>query len=421
MFKKIVLPNGLRILTAPMKDTNTVTTLVMVGTGSDYETKNNNGISHFLEHMIFKGTKKRPKPLDIKRELDSIGSISNAFTSHEFTGYFIKAGKIHLDFSLDLLSDIYKNSLLKEEELIKERQVIIEEIHKYKDTPTSFIWRMWEHLLYGDQPAGWEIVGTEEVLKKLKRNDFVNYWSTHYVSANTAVIVAGNFDEKETVEKIKNYFSSIRVAKTGNSPTVMEGQKKPMIGIGYKETDQTHVVIGFRGFPVSHKDIYALQVLSIITGGNWSSRMFETIREKLGLAYNVRTVEDSFSNRGYFVTYAGVDHSNAKKAIQTILNEYKKLRGKGVSQKELKLAKDYIKGTSLIGMEASDAVADFIGIEEIITGKPLTIDEVFGKIDKVTVNDINRVARFIFQPASLNMALLGPYKEKKEFEKILKF
>lgn len=421
MFKKIVLASGLRILTAPMKGTNTVTTLVMVGTGSDYETKDNNGISHFLEHMVFKGTKKRSRPLDIKRELDSIGSVSNAFTSHEFTGYFIKAGRIHLDFSLELLSDIYKNSLLKEEELIKERQVIIEEIHRYKDTPTAFIWRMWEHLLYGDQPAGWEVAGTEEILKKLERKDFLDYWGTHYVSTNTAVIVAGNFDEKETVEKIKKYFSGIRVAKTGSAPEVREEQKKPILEIGYKETDQTHIVVGFRGLPVSHKDIYALQVLSTITGGNWSSRMFETIREKLGLAYTVRTAEESFSNRGYFVTYAGVDHSYTKKALAAILNEYKKLREKGVSGKELKLAKDYIKGTSLIGMEASDAVADFIGIEEIVTGKPLTIDEVFGKIDKITVGDLNRLARFIFNPASLNAAVLGPYKEKKEFEKILKF
>ena len=420
MFKKIILNNGLRILTAPMKGTNTVTTLVVVGTGSDYETKRNNGVSHFLEHMVFKGTKKRPKPLDIKRELDSIGSISNAFTSHEFTGYFIKAGRIHLDFSLDLLSDIYKNSLLKEKELKRERQVIIEEIHRYKDTPTSFIWRMWERLLYGNQPAGWEVAGTEDILKKLKRSDFVTYWSNHYVSTNTAVIVAGNFEEKETVEKIKKYFSGIRTAKTGNPPKVRESQKKPELEIEYKETDQTHIVLGFRGLPVGHKDIYALQVLATITGGNWSSRMFETIREKLGLAYTVRTAEESFSNRGYFVTYAGVDHSYAKKTISAILGEYNKLRKNGVTAKELKLAKDYIKGTSLIGMEASDAVADFIGIEEIVTGKPLTVDEVFGKIDRVTVNDVNRMARFIFRPSSLNLALLGPYKDGKEFEKNLK-
>ncbi|OHA07795.1 MAG: hypothetical protein A2934_02890 [Candidatus Sungbacteria bacterium RIFCSPLOWO2_01_FULL_47_10] len=420
MFKKIVLPNGLRILTSPMKGTNTVTTLVMVGTGSDYENSKNNGISHFLEHMFFKGTKNRPKPLDVLRELDSIGSISNAFTSHEFTGYFIKAGKTFLDSSLDLLSDIYKNSLLKEEEVDRERQVIKEEIHRHNDTPTIYIWRIWERLLYGNQPAGWETLGPEKVLDSLMRKDFIHYFNTHYVSTNTAVIVAGSFGEDETIEKIKKYFSGIRTAKTGSPPPLLGGQKRPKLEIEYKETDQSHIIVGFHGLPAAHKDVFAMRLLAVITGGFWSARMFETIREKLGLAYNVRSSDESFSNRGYFVTYAGVDHSNAKKAIAAILKEYRKLADRGISQRELKLARNYVRGTSLIGMEASDAVADFIGIEEIVTGRPLTVEEVFSKIDKVTVEDVNRVAKKIFTERGLNMAVIGPYKEQKEFEKLLK-
>ena len=420
MFKKTTLKNGLRIITVPMQGTNTITVLVLCGTGSDYESKNINGISHFLEHMFFKGTKNRPTPDIIKHELDGMGSVANAFTSHEVTGYHIKAAKTYLDQSLDLLADIYKNSLLPEDEINRERQVVIEEMHRDWDTPTLYIWWVWENLLYGDQPAGWDVIGEEKVIRGLPRQDFADYFHHQYVSSNTAVVVAGNFAERETIEKITKTFSDLRdEPPVRQKPAVKEEQKNPAIKIVYKETDQTHLAIGFRGLDANHPDRYIADILAAILGGSWSARMWDKIREKLGLAYTVMSSHESYSNRGFLVTYAGVDHKNVEKTIQAALEEYKKIVEEPVSEAELKRVKDYIKGTTLIGLESSSSMASFVGGEEMLTGKPVTIDEVFGIIDKVTIEDIKRVAGSIIKKDNLNLAMIGPFKEDGQLNKLL--
>ncbi len=420
MFKKTVLENGLRIITAPMQGTNTVTVLVLCGTGSDYESRDISGISHFLEHMFFKGTKNRPTPDVIKHELDGIGSVSNAFTSHEITGYHIKAGKSYLDQSLALLADIYNNSLLSAEEIDRERQVVIEEMHKDKDTPTLYIWWVWEQLLYGDQPAGWDVIGLEQNIRNLKREDFVNYFTNQYVAGNTAVVVAGNFDEPAIIEKVKQLFTDLRHAPPiRQKPALQESQDKPMLRIEYKETDQTHIALGFRGLDANHPKRFAAEVLATMLGGSWSARMWDRIREKLGLAYTVWSAHESYSNRGYLITYAGVDHPNVEKTIRAALEEYKNICTSAVPADELKRVKDYIRGTTLISLEQSNAVASFVGAEEMLTGNPMTTDEVFAKLDAVTADDICAVAREIIKPASLNLAMIGPWKDQAVFQKII--
>lgn len=420
MFKKTVLENGLRIITAPMQGTNTVTVLVLCGTGSDYESREISGISHFLEHMFFKGTKNRPTPDVIKHELDGIGSVSNAFTSHEITGYHIKAGKSYLDQSLVLLADIYNNSLLSAEEIDRERQVVIEEMHKDKDTPTLYIWWVWEQLLYGDQPAGWDVIGLEQNIRNLKREDFVNYFTNQYVAGNTAVIVAGNFDEPVIIEKVKQLFIDLRHAPPiRQKPALQEKQNKPMLRIEYKETDQTHIALGFRGLDANHPKRFAAEVLATMLGGSWSARMWDRIREKLGLAYTVWSAHESYSNRGYLITYAGVDHPNVEKTLRAALEEYKNICAGVVAADELKRVKDYIRGTTLISLEQSNAVASFVGAEEMLTGNPMTTDEVFAKLDAVTADDICAVARDIIKPASLNLAMIGPWKDEAVFQKII--
>ena len=421
MFKKTVLENGLRVITAPMQGTNTVTVLVLCGTGSDYEAKEISGISHFLEHMFFKGTKNRPTPDLIKHELDGMGSLSNAFTSHEITGYHIKAGKTYLGQSLELLADIYKNSLLSGEELEKERQVIVEEMHKDRDTPTLFIWWVWERLLYGDQPAGWDVIGEEKVIRSLRRQDFVDYFNHQYVSSNTAVVVAGNFDETEVLRQIKNLFSDIRQASPFRvKPQLKEEQSLPAFRLEYKETDQTHIALGFKGYDANHPKRYVVEVLATILGGSWSSRMWDRIRDKLGLAYTVWGTHESYSDRGYLITYAGVDHGNVEKTIKIALEEYKKVAEEPVEEIELKRVKDYIKGITLIALEASNAVASFVGTEEMITGTPMTVEEVFAKIESVTAEDVLAVAKEIIRSKKLNLALIGPFKDTTPFETILK-
>lgn len=421
MFKKTIIENGLRIITAPMQGTNTVTVLVLCGTGSDYEAKEINGISHFLEHMFFKGTKNRLTSDSIKHELDSMGSVSNAFTTHELTGYHVKAARTYLDRSLDLLADIYKNSLLAEEEIERERQVIVEEMHRDRDTPTLHIWWIWENLLYGDQPAGWDVIGEEQIIRGLSRDDFVNYFTHQYVAFNTAVVVAGNFDEGKTIETVKRLFSDIRhEPPMRKKPDVTEIQQSPRLKLEYKETDQTHLTIGFRGFDANHPKRHAAEVLATILGGSWSSRMWDRIRDKLGLAYTVMTGHEAYSNRGYLTTYAGVDHKNVEKTIVAALEEYKKICIEPIAEEELQRVKDYIRGTTLIGLEASNAVASFVGMEEMVTGKPMTVEEVFAKIDAVTSQDLCGVAKELFRADTLNCAMIGPFHDPAPFEKLIK-
>jgi len=421
MFKKTTLESGLRVITAPMVGTNTVTVLVLCGTGSDYEAREIGGISHFLEHMFFKGTKNRPTPDEIKHELDGMGSISNAFTSHELTGYHIKAGKTYLDQSLDLLADIYKNSLLTDEEISRERQVIVEEMHKDRDTPTLYIWWVWERLLYGDQPAGWDVIGEEKTIRALSREEFVNYFTHQYVASNTAVVIAGNFDEEKTIARVGDLFGDVRRdAPLRQKPQVREEQSLPSLDIEYKETDQTHVALGFRGYDANHPKRYIAEVLAALLGGSWSARMWDRIREKEGLAYTVFTAHESYSNRGFLITYAGVDHRNVEKTIRSALDEYNKICAEPVPEAELKRVKDHLRGTTLIGLEQSNAVANFIGGEEMVTGHPMTVDEVFAKIDSVTSEDVIAVAREIIRAEHLNLAMIGPFKDRALFEALLK-
>ena len=420
MFKKTTLGNGLRIITAPMKGTNTITVLVLCGTGSDHESRELRGISHFLEHMFFKGTENRPRAIQIAEELDGIGSVYNAFTSHEITGYFVKAEKAHLEKSLDVLSDIYKHSLLAEEEIEREKQVVIEELHRDLDTPENHIWWIWERLLYKDQPAGWDTIGIEETIRSFTREQFVNYFAHQYTSANTAVVVAGNFDEASIKEDIEKRFADIRSGDPiRKKPDVAEAQSSPDIYLEHKKTDQTHLVVGFRGYSGLHESKYAAEVLGAILGSGMSSRMFVRIRERLGLAYTVMSAHESYSNRGFLVTYAGVDHKNIEKTIRAVLEEYKRIRDEGVAPQELRRVKDQIRGRTSIALEASNAVANLVGQEEMMTARPLTIDEIFDKIEAVTSDDISRVSREMMKSERLNLALIGPFEDRAPFEELL--
>lgn len=418
-FKKTTLPNGLRIITVPMKNTQTVTVLVLVGTGSKYEEKELNGISHFLEHMYFKGTKKRPSALAIAETLDRVGGIYNAFTGEEYTGYFAKVDAGHFETALDLVSDIFLNSLLPEKEIQKEKGVIVEEINMHQDIPMNYVQILWSKLLYGDQPAGWPIAGAKESVGRIERGDIMNYMRSQYVAENTVICVAGNVKEKLTIEKVKKYFSKIKTNKAKSKSLVVEKQKTPNVLVHYRETDQTHLCLGVRGYNIFHPQKYALELLGIILGGMMSSRLFEEIRTKLGIAYYVQTAVSADTDCGYLVTQAGVDNSNVEKAIATILKEYQKISQIKVSPEEFKKVKEYVKGKTILELEPSDAKTLFYGLQEILENKILSPKEIFGKIDKMSQNDILKVAKDIFRPEKLNLALIGPFKEKELFEKIL--
>lgn len=420
MFKKTTLKNSLRIITVPQKNTQAVTVLVLVGTGSKYERKEISGISHFLEHMFFKGTKKRPNTIAIAETLDRVGGIYNAFTGEEYTGFFAKVDVNHFDLALDWVSDIFLNSKLEPAEIEREKGVIAEEINMLFDHPTSYVQILWKELLYGDQPAGWNIAGTKETVIAISREKLVDYLRNQYVAPNTIVCAAGRFKDSQIINKIKRQFSKIKIAKTQKKQKVIERQKRPECLLKERKTDQTHLCLGVRAFNLFHPKRYAQEILGIILGGMMSSRLFIEVRERLGLAYYISTDVLADPDTGFLVTQAGVDNKNIEKAIATILREYKKISQKKVPAEELKKAKEYIKGKMTLLLEVSDAKASFYGVQELIENKILTPREIYAKIDKVRAEDVLKLAKDIFQPQKLNLALIGPFKDKAKFQKLLK-
>ena len=419
MVKLTRLKSGLRVLTIPQQNTRTVTVLVLVGTGSKYEEKRTNGISHFLEHMFFKGTKKRPTPLDIAGPIENVGGILNAFTSQDLTGYYIKVDASHVDLALGMVADIFLNSLMPSPEIQKEKGVVIEEINMRKDSPMTHVADLWDQFLYKDQPAGWDVAGTKESVSKLTRKDLFSYMKSQYVAKNTVVCVAGNIVEKKTIQNIQKLFSQVSTKDFKRRPKVQETQKQPEVLLEFRKTGQTQIALGGRGYTLSHKDRFAQEILAVILGGGMSSRLFMEIREKLGLAYYIRTVSELSPDTGYLATFAGLKNENVQKALKVIMKEYQKLAAKKVSLKELRNAKDRMKGQMALSLESSDAKAEFYGIQEILESRFFTPEEVYDRIDKVKVSDIQRVAKNLFSKKNLNLVVLGPFKDKKDFLKIL--
>ena len=420
MFKKITLDNGLRIITVPKQDSLAVTVLVLVEAGSKYETKDINGISHFLEHMCFKGTEKRPRAIDIASELDGIGASYNAFTSLEYTGYYVKTEPKRFDVALDVVSDIYLNQTLAAEEIDKERGVIIEEINMYEDLPMRKVQDLFLELLYGDQPAGWDVAGKKEIIQKLTRDDFLKYKSEHYLPQSTIIVVAGQFSESEAVDKVKQAFSQIKLSPKSGKEKTKEEQENPKTLVKFKETDQAHLVVGIRAFDIFDKRRYALEVLSDILGGGMSSRLFQKIREEMGAAYYVHSSADLYTDHGYLAAACGIDKNKINEVTEAILEEFRKLAGKPVEQDELQRAKDHLTGGMMLSLETSDSLANFCGGQEVLTGKVTAPQELADKIQAVTSEEIMSVAQDIFKNDRLNLALIGPFKDKNEFDKLLR-
>ena len=416
---KITLKNGMRVITVPMHDTKSLTLLVLFGTGSKYEIKRTMGVSHFLEHMFFKGTKHRPKPGQVHQELDDVGAEHNAFTGKELTGYWVKVDSQRFALALDIVSDILLEPLFKEEEIKKERGVIMQEMSMYLDTPMRRVHEVFETLLYGDQPAGWETVGTTETLAGLKRKDFLTYWQDQYVGSNAVVALAGNFKEAHALAALEEKFSRIKKGKARQKLVVKEAQRSPAVRVEYKDTDQSHLVMGVRGYDMFHKDRYAATLLATILGGKTSSRLFQEIREKYGLAYALSANSETYTDSGYLSVYAGVPHAKLKEVVERIARAFKKIRINGVSGKELTQAKDFYRGHFAIGLESSDEVASFFGGQELFYKKVVQPEEVLAKIAAVTEADITRVAKYMFHPNFLNLVVIGPHKNEPEFLPLL--
>jgi len=421
-FNRKVLANGLRVLSIPMASLESGTVLVMAGAGSRYENRKNSGISHFLEHMAFKGTEKRPTAMDISSLIDGMGGEFNAFTGKETTGYYIKSAKDKVEASMDLLSDMLMNSKFDPEEIEKEKGVIIEEINLYEDMPARKIGDIYEQLLYGDTPMGWDIAGSKDVIRSITKADFMSYLSDLYSASNLTVVVAGGVDSEKAFGLAEKYFKPMKQFKTKSFESLHEQQGKPAVLIKQKQTEQIHIALGIRTVSITSPKRYPLSVLSAILGGGMSSRLFHEVREKRGLAYYVRSSSDEYADVGTLVSTAGIDPKRVIEAVEVMVAEYSKVsQGKmGLTDEELKKAKEFLKGHLVLDLEDSRSVSGFYAHQELLEEKIENPSDVIAQIDKVTLDDVESVGKEFFKEETLNFALIGNFADGEKLESLLK-
>lgn len=425
IIERNAVSSNLKIILAPMASAQTITGVFSVRAGGKYENADNQRIAHFWEHMSFKGTKKRPDPLDITREIEGRGGDYNAYTSKEITYYYIKLLPKHLEIICDVLSDMLLNSILDPGKIEKEKGVIIQEIMKKQDEPEHYIAsNLWPQLLYGNQSAGWDICGTKESVKAMTREHFTEFLDDLYTDENSVFVLAGKMpDEQKAFERINNLFCGIREGPPKIiKPLTIENQEESALIIKGQDTQESHIILGVRAYHNSHPKKYALQVLDTILGGNTCSRLFNEIREKRGLAYGVGSFLSWQSDIGYFAASCGVDKEKVGETIGIIIDECKKICDERVSDEELRSAKDYFINSSKMDMENSYSVASFVAGQWIFYDKVLSLFEIAKKIQAVTAEDVQKVAQEIFVNKGLNLAIVGPHAGmEEEFLKILKF
>lgn len=429
-FNRTVLPNGIRLITVPMPSFESATALVMVGAGSRYETKKNNGISHFLEHMAFKGTEKRPSSMAIATLIDGIGGEFNAFTGKEYTGYYVKSGKNNIEVTIDVLSDMLKNSKLDPVEIDKEKGVIIEEINLYEDMPMRKLGDIYENLIFGDTPLGWDIAGSKDVIRSITREDFVSYMGSLYSPSNMTVVIAGGIDpsagsgqdDSYVREMVGKYFGDMKDFKTSSALDYKSVQKKAQVLIRNKKTEQIHIALGVRTVDLHDDAKYPLSVLASILGGGMSSRLFDEVREKRGLAYYVRTSSDEYVDAGSMVSTAGIDPKRVKDAIKVMVEQYGLVAtgALGITDEELKKAKEYMKGHMVLELEDSRSVSTFYAHQELLEKEILNPDAILKKIDAVTKDDVDAVGKKYFKNEGLNLALIGNFADRQSLLELLK-
>ncbi|MFC1651817.1 M16 family metallopeptidase [Patescibacteria group bacterium] len=422
IIQKHTFKNGLRLINFKRENIETATIMAMSGCGSRYENNQEAGISHFLEHLVFKGTQKRPTPIKIAETIDSIGGETNAFTGKEYTGYYAKVDKDHFKIALDFVSDIYQNALLKSEDTEREKGVIIEEINLYQDTPIHYILSMAEEVLWPKTNLGRDIIGFKKSVQGLDNKKIKSYLEKFYTGPNTIVGIVSPFDLKDIQEKIWQKFKDLSPLPRGQAQyTPAESPKKTFFKLKFKETDQAHLAIAINTPSFNDQKYYTLEVINAILGANMSSRLFSRIREQLSLGYLVRSHFDSYADTGALVIQGGLKTDKIKIAIKEIIKELNKLKEKEISDAELKKGKEYLLGTLALEKEKSEEVlADFLH-REFYQKNPVDFDGEEKRIKKVTKKDILEFSREFFVNHNLNGALIGPYKDSKEFETLLKF
>jgi predicted Zn-dependent peptidase len=418
-FERQTLGNGLRVLLAPMPQATSVTCMIMLAAGSRYETRETSGIAHFAEHMFFKGTERRPTARDIGMEVDGIGGEFNAFTGKEYTGYYVKCAAEFRDTALDVLVDMLRNSKFAEEEIEREKGVIVEEMNMYYDTPRDFIGGVYEELLYGDQPLGWDIIGRKETVREAKRETFLDYTDRWYHPDRMVVGLGGNLGN-DPVAKVEALLGDLEAVETGDPSPVAVGETNgARVKIHRKQSDQAHLCLGVPSYPLAHPDRYVLQLLATVLGTGMSSRLFTEVRERRGLAYYVFGINHSYTDAGSLYSQAGVDINRADEAVETIVRELQRIADEPVESAELEKSRNLAKGRFLLQLENPQGMIMFGLRREVLEGEAVDPQEVQEGLDAVTADDIQRVAKDVIGGSGLNLALIGPFDEAERFEGLL--
>lgn len=423
-YTKRILPNGLTVVAVPSNDAESVVVDIFVKTGSRSEVPKEAGISHFLEHFLFKGTKKYPTSMAINEIVDGIGGDMNAFTSKEATQYYIKARSKYLPLIFDILTDMVQQPLFDPAELEKEKGVIVEEMNMYKDSPQSVVDEALDLLMWPKDVLGQPIIGQKKTVTSFTPIVFRDYMHRHYQPSNMLIGVSGKFNERELDKLVKQYWTRVKKQRAGGWKKALDAQTKPRFKLIYKDTEQAHLALGFKAFANNDKRNPAVTVLSTILGGGMSSRLWDEIREKRGLAYYVRAGSGSYQDTGQFVVAAGVQIAKVEEAVKVILSELKRTVDVLVSDKELQKAKEYLKGKTALALEDNQVRLDWY-LDQVAFKKQIrTPLEAYDRIDKVTRKEVQAVAKEIFNSARTSLAVIGPFKDgalEKSLQKVIKF
>ena len=416
-FERQTLDNGLRVLTASMPHAQSVSCFIMLAAGSRYEEPEANGIAHFSEHMFFKGTERRPTARDISAEIDAIGGEFNAFTGKEYTAYYVRCATEYRDVALDVLVDMLRHAKFDPEEIEREKGVILEEMNMYVDTPRDYISRVYDQLVYADEPLGRNILGTKETIQAATRDTFRDYVGHWYTPERIVVGLAGNLGDGP-VEKIAELLGDLPASPTGKPPE-SGFARNGRVRVHEKTSDQAHLCLGVTGYEIGHPDRYVVELLRTVLGGGMSSRLFTEVRERRGLAYYVFAANQAYTDSGTLYSQAGVDLKRVDEAVTTILAELRKIAAEPVPADELEKARSYAKGRFVLSLESPQGTNMFGLRREVLEGRATEPSEVLAELDKVTADDILRVAQNLMREESLRLAVIGPFDDDARFADLL--
>ncbi|MBI3572936.1 MAG: insulinase family protein [Candidatus Kerfeldbacteria bacterium] len=415
------LANGLRLVTVPLHDTQAVTVFVFAKVGSRYERRSLNGVSHFIEHLMFKGTRRRPNTLAISKLLDGVGASYNAFTSKDWTGYYVKINHEHTDLALDILSDMLGHSKFDSQELERERGVIIEEINMYDDNPLMSIEDLFESTVFGSvHPLGWNIAGPRHVIRRVSRASMIGYRDRYYHAENMWVVAAGQLPKNLDAMVNRHFRKFPRRPTTPHFRPYRIPAATKTVRIKHKELEQVQVGLGTRAYGYTDRRLPALNLLGVVLGGNMSSRLFIQVRERRGLAYSVHTSVNPYEDTGTFMIQAGLEKTKLDGALTVMLEELKRIKQTKVGPAELKRAKEFLRGKMILDLEDSDSLASWYGRQALFHKKIEDPEEAMARIGRVTSKEIQALAKTLFRPSNMRLAVIGPFKQTAPLAKLIR-